>query len=72
MAEEQAIHGEEETGYAGPEEGPFRCSNCEYFNVSTDGCSNKHMKKLSHREHLPSGDILVAPGGCCIFFDGKK
>jgi transposase len=67
MIEEKEIHGEKGTGYAGPEDGPFRCSNCKYFNRQTDGCSNKAMKKLSKRPRLPSGDVQVDPNGCCIY-----
>jgi hypothetical protein len=65
------VHGEAGTGYEGPDEGPFRCSNCEYFNPTTDGCRGENMKKLSTREKLPSGDVLVQPGGVCVYFEGK-
>lgn len=61
------ISGEKYTGYAGPEDGPFHCSNCEYFNRVTDGCRNEAMKRLSTRKRLPSGDVLVEPNGCCIY-----
>jgi hypothetical protein len=72
MLNEKAIHGEKNTGYEGPEGGPFRCSNCEYFNASTDGCSQEDMKKYSARERLPSGDVEVEAGGCCEYIDRKK
>ena len=68
---EKAIKGEEGTGYEGPEGGAFRCSNCEYFNSSTDGCHQKDMKEKSKRQRLPSGDVLVQPGGCCEYIDRK-
>jgi len=69
---EKAIKGEEGTGYEGPEGGAFRCSNCEYFNSTTDGCKQEDMKKKSKRERLPSGDVLVQPGGCCEYIDRRK
>ena len=72
MLNEAAIKGEKGTGYEGPAGGAFRCSNCEYFNVSTDGCSQEDMKKESKRPRLPSGDVLVEPGGCCEYVDRKK
>lgn len=65
------VHGEKGTGYSGPDYGPFRCSNCAYFNPTTDGCSGEHMKKLSVRKKLPSGDILVEAHGCCVYFKTK-
>ena len=65
------VHGEAGTGYQGPEDGPFRCSACEYFNRTTNGCSGENMKKLSNRPRLPSGDIEVDAGGCCVYFEGK-
>jgi hypothetical protein len=66
-----AVHGEPGTGYEGPEDGPFHCANCEYFNKSTDGCRQEDMKKKSKRNRLPSGDVLVAPDGCCAYFEEK-
>jgi len=72
MINEKAIKGEKNTGYEGPEGGPFRCSNCEYFNSTTDGCSQEDMKKHSRRKKLPSGDVLVEAGGCCIYEEHKK
>lgn len=76
MAEKQindeGVHGEKGTGYQGADDGPFRCSNCEYFNPTTDGCRGENMKKLSTRQHLPSGDVLVDPRGCCVYFESKE
>lgn len=69
---EKAIKGEEGTGYEGPEGGAFRCSNCNYFNPTTDGCHQEDMKKKSKRPRLPSGDVLVQPGGCCEYIERKK
>lgn len=73
MAEKQIndehVHGEKGTGYA--EDGPFRCSNCEYFNATTDGCHGESMKEISKRQRLPSGDVLVDPRGCCVYFESK-
>lgn len=71
MINQSAVHGEKGTGYAGPESGPFRCSNCEYFNRMTSGCSNAEMKELSTRKKLPSGDVEVDAGGCCIYFENR-
>jgi hypothetical protein len=68
---EEAVHGETDTGYQDPKAGPFRCSNCKYFNASTDGCSGKSMKKLSQRKKLPSGDVLVDANGHCVYFESK-
>jgi len=71
MINAAGVHGEKNTGYQGPKDGPFRCSACSYFNPSTDGCSGENMKKLSEREKLPSGDVLVEPQGCCVYFETK-
>lgn len=71
MINEKAIKGEASTGYEGPKGGPFRCSNCSYFNASTDGCHQDDMKENSKRERLPSGDVLVEPHGCCEYIERK-
>ena len=71
MINEKAIKGEKNTGYEGPDGGPFRCSNCEYFNGTTDGCRQEDMREHSKREHLPSGDVLVDPNGCCEYIERK-
>ena len=68
----EAVHGEAGTGYQGPKDGPFRCSNCEYFNAATDGCSGENMKKMSELPRLPSGDVEVDPQGCCVYFETKE
>lgn len=65
------IKGEKGTGYAGPGDGPFRCSNCRHFNSTTDGCSSDPMKELSTRRRLKSGDVEVEAHGCCVYFDNK-
>jgi len=70
--DDAAVHGEKGTGYEGPGDGPFRCSNCEYFNASTDGCSGKNMRKMSERPKLPSGDVKVDANGCCVYFESKE
>lgn len=71
MINEAAVHGEKGTGYQAPKDGPFRCSNCEYFNASTDGCSGENMKKLSKLPTLPSGDVQVEAGAHCVYYEKK-
>lgn len=44
-----------DAGYMAPDNGPFRCDNCEYF-------SHGHCKH-------PDVNAPVEAGGCCAFFD---
>ncbi len=69
---EKAIKGEAGTGYEGPEGGPFRCSNCEYFRAADDSCGQKDMMEKSKRPKLPSGRVEVEAGGCCEYVERKK
>jgi hypothetical protein len=69
---EKAIHGEKNTGYEGPEGGAFRCSNCTYFNATSDSCGQEDMMKYSKREKLPSGRVEVDAGGCCEYIERKE
>ena len=46
--------------YQGPEDGPFRCDNCEFF-TSPNRCSQPQV--------VNKVGGLVDPAGCCKFFD---
>lgn len=72
MINEAAIKGEKGTGYEGPEHGAFRCSNCTYFNSTSDSCGQEDMMAQSKRPKLPSGRVEVQPGGCCEYIERKK
>ncbi len=71
MINEKAIKGEKWTGYAGPDAGPFKCGNCEFFNRITEGCKQDDMREYSKRPKLASGDVHVDHDGCCIYFDER-
>lgn len=64
---QSAIHGEPQTGYEGPEKGPFECANCEYFRKSDNSCGQKDMMAHSKRAKLKDGRVKVEPKGCCEF-----
>ena len=64
-----AIHGEKNTGYMGPEDGPFRCDHCEYYRESDSSCGGKSMKKLSKRAKTSDGRVKVEADGCCIYYE---
>lgn len=67
----EAVHGEKGTGYQGPEDAPFRCSNCEYFRSTDNSCGGKSMMKLSQRSKTTDGRVKVSPEGCCVYFEEK-
>jgi hypothetical protein len=46
------------------------CGNCEYFK-SPNECSGPNMIKLSAQPKLKDGNVKVAEGGHCKFWDGK-
>lgn len=53
--------GSKATGYAGPDEGPFSCSNCVHFDGNSS-CDNP--KVIADPEVQGSVD----PNGCCNYF----
>jgi predicted RNA binding protein YcfA (HicA-like mRNA interferase family) len=54
-------------GYQPPTEGPFKCSNCEYF-TEPDRCSKTQVIK----ELGGKGFATVDPEGCCNFYSKDK
>ena len=55
-ADEEARLRDPEVNYFGPEEGPFRCDNCFFFDSHESDC-----------EH-PKVRAPVEPAGCCNLF----
>jgi len=68
----EAVHGEPGTGYQGPEDSPFKCKNCEYFESSDSSCKGKNMMKISKRPKTTEGRVKVSPEGCCVYFEAKE
>jgi hypothetical protein len=66
---ERAIKGEPNTGYEGPEKGPFTCGNCEYFD--NGACNQKDMMKYSQLPRDAKRQPQVDPNGCCEYVDRK-
>lgn len=62
----EGIQGEPVTGYAPPENGPFRCGNCEYF--SHGACGQSVMRASSKRPKTADGFVKVDTNGCCTYF----
>lgn len=66
--EKSLIQGEPDTGYEGPEGGPFACHNCEYFRE--DGsCGQKTMMAKSQQPRTRDGRVVVDPDGCCEYIE---
>lgn len=62
--------GTEESGYAGPEYGPFKCGNCRSFDG--EGCTHPEVKADDEVEKLDDGRGAVDPEGCCNFYRNKE
>ena len=62
-----SIKGEPGTGYESGKNGPFRCSNCEYFR--NDSCGQKDMLEKSKQPRTSEGRVQVDPDGCCEYID---
>jgi hypothetical protein len=54
--------------YMGPESGPFRCGNCEYFREPRY-CNKTEM--IKHAAKVETGLAIVAANGCCNYFEPK-
>lgn len=50
--------------YEGPEDGPFRCDNCTYFDSGSSMCQRPEVQQ---NPSTPGGK--VDPAGCCKFFN---
>jgi hypothetical protein len=55
-------------GYMPPENGPFKCENCEHF-TPKKGCDDASVKKDLGSKN---GFAPVEPEGCCNEFDPKE
>lgn len=64
-----AIMGEPGTGYETGVNGPFRCSNCEYFRSSNKSCGQKDMLEKSKQPRTSDGRVEVDPDGCCEYVE---
>jgi hypothetical protein len=67
-----AIKGEPGTGYEGPEDGPFSCSTCEYFQTKDSSCGQKDFMEKSKLPKTSEGRIKVAAEGCCVYHEAKE
>lgn len=50
--------------YMGPDQGPFQCSNCEYFTAPNQCGKQQVMDELGGDQFA-----VVDPEGCCNFFE---
>lgn len=55
----------EDPVYMGPSEGPFKCSNCEYYK-DPNMCNKKEMIKGQNQS-----PAAVHPDGCCNYYEKK-
>ena len=60
-ADESAGIGSAQSGYAGPENGPFECENCIHFQPP-NSCDNPQVQSD------PEVNGQVEPEGCCNLF----
>ena len=70
MIDQSQIHGEEFTGYEGPQNGAFACGNCTYF--AAGSCGQKIMMEKSKLPRVDGGRVEVSPKGCCEYIERKK
>lgn len=58
--------------YARPKEGPFKCSNCEYFKSPTF-CGHPTVIADAKRGliGIQGGKAIVEPEGCCNEFETR-
>lgn len=50
--------------YMGPDQGPFKCANCEYFTAPNQCGKQQVMDELGGDQFA-----VVDPEGCCNFFE---
>lgn len=69
--------GTKHSGYAGPEDGPFKCSNCVWFesgsaaSYSPGECEHPKVKADPDLAKAPDGDAIVSRDGCCEYQRSK-
>jgi hypothetical protein len=56
----------QDPAYMGPDKGPFRCDNCEYFS-EPNKCYKEEMIKA--QDALKTAKVDKA--GCCNYFETK-
>ena len=58
------------SGYLPPEDGPFRCGNCNHFHAAGDAedDASRGLCDEPHAIHDPLVRGRVQAGGCCSFF----
>jgi hypothetical protein len=62
--------GTDETGYAGPQYGPFRCGHCVWFSFGKKSGRCHHPEVVADRDvpKDPKGLAIVNQEGCCNEF----
>jgi hypothetical protein len=62
--------GTKKTGYALPEMGPFKCSNCIHANEDSTRCDHP---KVETDPDVPQdgGKAVIKPEACCNYFHPK-
>lgn len=63
--------GTKAVGYAGPENGPFRCGHCQWFK-SPRNCGHPEVIADPEMRKDSNGNAIVAPDGCCNEFRPVK
>jgi hypothetical protein len=54
--------------YMGPDQGPFECDDCQFFN-DPSGCTKEEV--IQELGDQGDGTAQVDPKGCCNFFEKK-
>jgi hypothetical protein len=69
--------GTKASGYAGPEDGPFKCGNCVWYesgrnaSLPSGECAHPKVKADPQVPKSPDGDGIVNRDGCCEYQRSK-
>ena len=78
MERNPAPTGTKHSGYAGPEDGPFRCGTCVWFESGKQAshapgeCEHPKVKADQDLKKSKDGDAIVDAGGCCEYQRSRK
>lgn len=70
--------GTKAVGYARPEDGPFKCGNCVWYEsgkravIPTGECSHPKVMKDPELKKSGDGDAIVEADGCCEYQRSKS
>lgn len=53
------------SGYSTPDQGPFRCDHCKFYDANGSACSGPNVMKDPQVQKLGDGRAMVEPSACC-------